>query len=342
MAFEPHPWFIGLEGVEHSAEVARMLAWGATNGATGIIKPTDLQVRAQTVPGPSVRIMPGGFVAESTYAGAAQQSYIERAPTATDLEVPPTGSSGARTRYVVGAILDPDYPGGGTAPSVPNDGAYSEPRLVTSLNQAYPLVPLARINQPANTSAITNAMITDLRELANPKRESVLHARPRLSGDSWPSFSRTTVDGGEIFPGSTIQGNGIINLPVPSWANRMIIQAHWLGVRYAANTNPVGQMWIEYGDEYRPWTWSGKKQYEYGTQHFNFDSPGANNNTMRTNWMVHDAVPVPAKFRGKDITFAFKAGYNHRDHFGSVTLDGLSGVSIEVTFAQVALDVDTI
>ena len=73
MAFEPHPWFIGLEGVEHSAEVARMLAWSATNGASGIITPKDLKVVAQSVPSDSVVIRPGGFVVESKFSGASQQ-----------------------------------------------------------------------------------------------------------------------------------------------------------------------------------------------------------------------------------------------------------------------------
>lgn len=343
MAFEPHPWFIGLDGVEHSAEVARMLAWGATSGASGIIKPTDLRVRAQTVPGPSVRIMPGGFVVESTYSGASQQSYIERAPTATDVDIPATGSSGGATRYVVGAILDAQYPGGGTAPAVPNDGIYAAPRVVSSLNQAYPLVPLARINQPANTSTITNAMITDLREVANPRRYEVMFGRPRIvaDGSAGTTLSVKTSSGGEYFPG----GDGSPNqfqVDVPPWATRVMIDADWMSVRYAAGENSWGQYWVEWGDEYRNRTWPGNQQFEYTTQRFQFDSPGASNNTMRTNWRLMDALPVPSKLRGKTVTFAFKAGRADSAPSREVSMDSLSGLGMKLTFVEVAIDYDTV
>ena len=341
MAFEPHPWFIGLEGVEHSAEVARNLAWVATSGASGIVKPTDLRVKAQSVPDGSVRIGPGGFVVESKYSGASQQSYVERVPTSTDLEVPATGSSGGATRYVVAQIMDPDYPGGGTIPPVPNDGVFARPYLVSSLSSSRTEIVLAKIVQPANTAAITNAMITDLREIANPRRKQLQYARPRVSADSDTKLYQLASDGGEYFPG----GNGSPNtfsLDVPSYATRMIIRADWMAVRYQGSSNPYGSYWVEFGDEYKPRTWPGNRQWEFSTQRFAFNSPGTSNDVMRTNWILADAVYIPAKLRGKSCTFAFKAGLDSTAGRGDVSCDAVSGLSMEVTFSEAPIDADTL
>lgn len=335
MAFEPHPWFIGLEGVEHSAEVARTLAWAATNGASGIITPTDLEVTAETVPSGSVRIAPGGFVVASKYATANQQSYIERNPEMTSLEVPATGSSGGATRYVVARVTDPDYPGGGTVPAVPNDGVYAAPYLVSSLSSTRTEIVLAKITQPANTAAITNAMITDMRSMANPKVETRIFARPRVTDDNssqnWlnEAFSQS---GGELFPG----GNGYFNRVstiVPEWATTMIVEADWLAVRYSGGQNVYGQYWVEYGDEYKANGWPGNHDYEYKTQSFQFDSPAAGN-TGRVNWRLMDTRWIDWTFRGKEITFCFKAGYYDGSEKSGVSMDAQSGQGLKITFYQ--------
>lgn len=332
MAFEPHPWFIGLEGVEHSAEVARMLAWAATSGASGIIEPGDLKVRAQTVPSDSVRIAPGGFVVESKYSGARQQSYIERAPTETVLEVPATGSSGGATRYVVARVTDPDYPGGGTIPAVPNDATYAAPYLVSSLSSTRTEVVLAKIVQPANTAAITNTMITDMRTVANPRRETVTLGRPSVRADAGPEMDLATreADGGEYFPGGAGYFN-VFKVDVPKWATQIKIRPEWFSVRYQSGQNVWGTYWMEFGDEYRDHTWPGKQQYEFSTQRFQFDSPGGS--TMRTDWSLIDTKTIPAKLRGKTVDFVFKAALNSGSDLG-VSMDIRSGLGCDLTFIQ--------
>ncbi len=321
MAFEPHPWFIGLEGVEHSAEVARMLAWSATNGASGIITPKDLRVVAQSVPSDSVVIRPGGFVVESKFSGASQQSYVERAPTSTTLEVPATGSSGGATRYVVARITDPDYPGGGTIPPVPNDGAYSAPYLVSSLSSSRTEIPLARIDQPANTSAITNAMITDMREMANPRVKIVNRARPSVTSDTGMALNSTT---GEYFPGDGDATGARQMIDVPKWATRMVIDASWLSVRYAANSNCYGKFWIGYGGT----------PNQYKTQDFYFNSPGRSVDGVRANWLLSDYRYVPSEVRGSNCYFSFMAMREPASPSGKTSMDAVSGLSLKVTFLE--------
>ncbi|WP_151724016.1 hypothetical protein [Arthrobacter luteolus] len=168
MALDSVPWFIGAEGADHSPAVARMLAYAATNGATGVTSPGDLKVTALPTPGAFVRIAPGGAAILNRYPGAPNQSYTARNATATDVEVTATGSSGGATKYLILRVDDPEF--GGAAPANPAAGPYIRPVWVTSItNLAYPFVLLSKLVQPANTATITNAMLTDPRQLANPQ-----------------------------------------------------------------------------------------------------------------------------------------------------------------------------
>lgn len=324
MAFEPHPWFIGLEGVEHSAEVARTLAWAATNGATGVIRPNDLKVRAQTVPDGSVRIAPGGFVVESKYAGADQQSYIERVPTETSVEVPATGSSGGATRYVVARVNDPDYPGGGAIPPVPNDATYAAPYVVSSLSSTRTEVVLAKITQPANTAAITNSMITDMRVVANPRTWVVDRSDPLELADVETLTSTST---GERFP----NGGGMQLIDIPKDATRCIVEAEWLQINEPGG-EAYGKCWIEWG----PLVSGSTTEREYSTQKFMWNTPGSGGSS-RNIWKVSQEMWVPAAVRGTEQIFSMRAVLDYASSSAArPKMDQWSGITFKVTFQEMA------
>ena len=289
-----------------------------------------------------MRVSPGGAAIESTYAGASQQSYTIRNDASTTVSVPANTGTGTITRYVVVRVTDPQY--AGSAPPNPVVGPYVSFQVVSSQSSTHPQLVLARLRIPPNTSTITSSMITDMRELLAPRRTEVVHARPRVLADSSAGVNLTVLRsaGGEYFPG----GNGSPNqfqVDIPAWATRMVIDASWMGVRYASSTNAYGRYWVEFGDEYRDRTWPGNQQWEFATQDFQFDSPGASNNTMRANWILMDAVPVPSKLRGKEATFVFKAGRGASSAGGSaVSMDALSGLGMRITFAEEAIDYDTV
>lgn len=341
MALDPVPWFIG-GAAEHSAEAARNIAWNATQGRTGVANPSSLKVSQLSTAGGGVRVSPGGGAIESTYAGASQQTYTVRNDASETVSVPANTGSSTITRYVVVRVTDPQY--AGSAPPNPVVGPYVSFQVVSSQSSTHPQLVLARLRIPPNTSTITSSMITDMRELLAPRRTEVVHARPRVLADSSAGVNLTALrsSGGEYFPG----GNGSPNrfeVDVPAWATRMVIDASWMGVRYAGSTNAWGMYWVEFGDEYRDRTWPGNKQFEFTTQDFQFDSPGASNNTMRTNWILMDAVPVPSKLRGKEASFVFKAGRAAGSAGGSaVSMDALSGLGMRITFAEEAIDYDTV
>ena len=340
MALDPVPWFIG-GAAEHSAEAARNIAWNATQGRTGVATPDSLKVSQLATAGGGVRVSPGGGAIESTYAGASQQSYTVRNDASETVSVPANTGSSTITRYVVVRVSDPQY--AGSAPSNPVVGPYTSFQVVSSLSSTHPQLVLARLRIPPNTSTITSSMIRDDRTLLSPRRQEVVFGRPRVTADgsAGTTLSVTVGNGGEYFPG----GNGSPNqfqVFIPEWANRLMIDASWMAVRYASGTNSWGQYWVEFGDEYRDRTWPGNQQWEFATQKFQYDSPGSSNNTMRTNWQLMDALPVPAKLKGKSVTFAFKAGRAASAPSRDVSMDSLSGLGMRLTFAEEQLSVHAI
>lgn len=339
MALDPVPWFVGA-GARHSAASARNLAWNATGGKTGISTPTSLEVRATSTASNSVQIMPGGAVVESIYQGALQQSYTIRNASATTVAIPANTGSSTRTYYVTAEVNDPTY-AGSNPPSV-EEGPYNFFRARTSRQSVHPEVLLAAVRVRPN-STILSSDITDLRELANPRREEYVFGRPRVTADggSQQYLKAKTSNGGEYFPGGAGSPN-IFTLTVPTWATRVMVDASWMAVGYAGNTNPYGHYWVEFGDEYRDRTWPGNKQYEFTTQQFFFNSPGTSTNAMRTNWLLMDALPVAKKLRGKtNVNFAFKAGYSANSGEG-VSMDAGGGLGCRITFVESPESVDIV
>lgn len=339
MALDPVPWFIG-GAAEHSAEAARNIAWNATQGRTGVATPESLIVSALPTAGGGVRVSPGGAALESPYAGASQQSYTIRNDASETVSVAGNSGSSTVTRRVAAVVTDPQY--AGSAPADPVNGPYTY-FTANSSWPTHPHVKLATIRVPPSTSVITNSMIRDERTLLNPRRQEIVFGRPRVMADSsaGSTLSSTYQNGGEYFPGGGGSPNQFQVL-IPEWANRLMIDASWMAVRYQSGTNSWGRYWVEFGDEYRASTWPGKQQFEFATQHFQYDSPGSSNNTMRTNWQLMDAMPVPAKLKGKSVTFAFKAGRSESAPSRDVMMDASSGLGMRLTFAEEQLSYDAI
>lgn len=232
MALDTVPWFIG-GGAEHSPAVARMLAYSATNGANGVNTGVDLKVTALPTPGAAVRIMPGGASLVNRYPGGGQQSYTLRNATATDVPVPATGSASGSNRYVIIRIDDPEY--GGAVPANVKTGPYVRALLVDSItNLAYPFIALARITQPANTATITQAMIADLRKVANPRRESFTRMGIPTAGKTMASSS------GAVFPDYRA------SVEVPEWANEVSLVAMISGMAVTGGAT-YGEMAVTLG-----------------------------------------------------------------------------------------------
>lgn len=337
MPLRPVPWAIG-NGAENSVELARAIANIGSSGATGVVEPTDFAVSALPTPGAAVRAISGTGVIKSTYPGVFGQSYGVQEQSHEDVPVAATGSSSGAKKYVYVIIQDTQY--AGPAPESVESGPYNFYEVSTTLPQFQPYMLLAEINQPKSTATITNEMITDRRELAMPRRETYMLGRPLTAMDTNPNLGWTVDAGGEYFPG----GNGSFSqfeIDVPEWATVVLFDSAWMSVKYASGNNPHGEYWLEFGDEYKPHTWPGNRQLEYGTQKFAFDSPGSSNNNMRTDWRLMSSNTIPKKLRGKRITIAFKAGRNDSFAASAVSMDKRSGLGMHLTFVQTPLDPKT-
>lgn len=344
MPLRPVPWAIG-NGAENSVELARAGIYSATSGATGITEPGDFIVKAMPTPGAAVRVYKGGGVIKSTYPGVFGQSYAVQEQSYTDFPVTATGSSGGATKYVYVLIKDAQY-SGQNPPSV-EDGPYNDYAVTTTLPANVPYLLLAKIVQPASTATITGAMITDMRTIANPRKDHSIFARPRIREDDGTQMSLkgrylngSKTYWGELFPG----GLGVPNqatFHIPEWATIMVLDARWLGIRVNGGQNSWGRYWIEYGDEGRDHGWDQGRQYEFATQQFGFDTVGTGSR-YTTEWSLMDVVAVPKKLRGKDVTFAFKAGLHPDASTDGIFMDANGGLAIRADYAQQREDPDTI
>lgn len=329
MALQNIPWAIG-GGAENEVEGARLALYAATNGGRGIMAPRDLRVTALPTPGGAVRIHSGAGVTPNDYLGpgGAGQSYAVRETSSTDFPVPATGSSGGAVRYLIIRIKDEQYEG--PKPANPATGPRNFYEWVGALPTTVPYVPLKKLNQPANTATITNAMLTDIREMANPRILVVNRSRASVASDQGMALNSKT-SAGEWFPGDGTPTGARQQIFCPAWATAMVVEPAWYQVRYSA-ANVWGRYWINYGPSSAEGNYSGQP-FPYNTQEFAFDA--AEGNIQRQPWLMSDYRTISSSMRGQMMTFAFRARrHDSSTATGVVRMDGLSGLSLKVTFLE--------
>src|SRR5690606_29869039 len=201
-----------VQGGQASATVARALTFAVSGGryGGGIAEAEHLRVVANGTS--NVTVEAGAAIIPSRYSGdGVYSSYAVVNDGPIPLAVPATPSGSGATRYVIARIDDPNF--GGTEPPNRATAAFSKVDLVGSITGLpYPFIALAKITQPASTSAITQAMITDLRKVANPRRmrdtyDKVVTGTQDLTSASfvdWPSA-------------------GNLSLEIPEWATKAIV-----------------------------------------------------------------------------------------------------------------------
>lgn len=251
MTLQTTPWLIG-GGAVHDPSIARTLSFAATSGTSGIVQPPDLRVSALATPSGVVRIAGGTAVILGDYPSQTTQSYIARNDGVEDVAIPATSNS-SRSDLVILRIDDPEF--SGTTPAdvttyeyarferVPNVGANAES---AEAYVDYPHITLARIDIPALTGAITNAMVTDLRKMANPRRARRLYTHSGTPGSSETLTSTDNVNG-QTFPA----GMSGATVAIPSWARSAVIRYDLANIVGPASggANFVGWAWLMLGTQ---------------------------------------------------------------------------------------------
>lgn len=229
MALFPAP--ILTNGATHSAQQFRMLVRDLANGAEGITQGDDLKVTQRSTPGGGVLVGDGSGVVKGRFA-AFQGHYAACNIGSVDVPISATGSGAGRSDMVILRVEDPQYEG--TINPATGQVAYFQiisgvSSSATAIPDGRTGIPLARIDIPASTSTITEAMITDLRKCANPRRSRTLVTQSPASISTGIGSSLTY----SYF--STAAG---WNITIPDWATKAIVKVDISPVRY-----DLGNFW---------------------------------------------------------------------------------------------------
>jgi hypothetical protein len=250
MAFDPVPWFV--DGGDPTVDTLRTLAYAAGAGREGIINPTDFNTTALEFPGAGVVVAPGSGVVEVRTQGYGDQAYIVRAATPTQVDCTPNGPAGARSDLVVIRVEDPQVDANWPIPEDPLTGPYTFLRMVedvppgtTRLQDVRPTdsgFAVARIDWLPNASSVTQAMITDLRPISQPRTE-------RLTvylGGVWSTVDNVgeITDEWETFPLGAVWP-----VPVPTWATHAQVDAEWVQLTKADTVLASGNVRVSLGDQ---------------------------------------------------------------------------------------------
>ncbi|MGW7579723.1 hypothetical protein ACWGKU_04985 [Kitasatospora sp. NPDC054768] len=213
----------------HPARALRMMIRDLSRGSQGVTEGGDLRVRSTPTPGPGVRVGTGSAIVRGATWG--QGSYTQYNSGDHLVPIAPTGATG-RTDLLVLRVEDPEYEGS-RDPATDDIGYLHVIPGVSATTSAPPpgmtAIPLARITQPPNCATVTDAMITDLRQVANPRRER----RVRTIG----GFADSSIP-----PAATWQdwpaGIGAkVTVDVPYWATGAIVVTSLHGLRVAGSVN---------------------------------------------------------------------------------------------------------
>lgn len=206
-----HPTPIATTGATHTAQQFRMMIKDLARGNQGVTTGLDLKVSALATPGAGVQIGNGS----ATIAGMVSpvQGHYNAYNIGVD-SVPISATGGtARSDMVILRVEDPEYEGTRTLDTDPTVFWQVIPNVsssATTVPAGYSAIPLARIDIPASTATITNAMITDLRKVTNPRRERILE--PYYAQNPLVEISGTS-ETWRTFPNLTMK-----NLAIPAWA----------------------------------------------------------------------------------------------------------------------------
>ena len=308
MALFPQP--ILTNGATHSAQQFRMLVRDLARGAEGVTEGDDLKVTQRVTPGAGVLVGDGSGVIQGR-VNAFQGHYAACNIGAVDVPISATGAS-ARSDMIILRVEDPAYEGS-LNPAIDQITYFQVISNVSSSATAIPDgrtgIPLARIDIPASTSTITDAMITDLRKVANPRRERTLLTQS-------PTALSTDIGGtsGTFTNFSTAAGWSVA---IPSWATKAVLSL------------AVGQI------RYNTAAYFGAIRATFGssltTQSVALDDNQTS--TRRGTIVFGDTLTIPASYRGTTQTLRYQAtGYS--PNAGKVGVDASTTLVADIEFLE--------
>lgn len=292
-----------VDGGRVPAAMARRVTYAVSSGANGVVTVGDLKVNQTPTPSAAVRVERGGALCKQRTTGASEyETYAIAQDSFTNVSIP-ASTTAARTHYIIARVDDWHFTGG-TAPADPLNALYwSLVRVTTITGITQPHVVLAKIVVPANTSVVTDAMITDMREVALPRRDRM--TRLVYVTQVLNLTSSSFID----FP-----GEGKITVDVPPWAGHAIVRADLLETLHTGSANTDGRMTLMLGNVA---AYTGERRFDvvYG------------GNTSRQDHTVISEFKIPDSYRGTPRSLVLRArrlggeGYLRADTYTQVAYD---------------------
>ncbi|CAM5468602.1 hypothetical protein [Streptomyces aurantiogriseus] len=295
-------------GGTHAARAFRMMVRDLARGSQGVTEGDDLKVRQLTTPGAGVRVVDGSAVIRGAAWG--QGSYTQYNVGDATVPVAPTGAS-ARSDLVCLRVEDPEYEGT-RDPETDEIGYFHVVSNVSATATTVPsgmtAVPLARVDIPANTSVITDSMIKDLRQIANPRRERTLYT-------AYPgSLSQLTAQNGQWYNWPTAAR---WKVPVPTWAVTVKLVVTLAGLRLS-RADVFANMQTVLGTT-------------YGQAVAIDDDQGAN--TRRNTVVLADTISVSAALRGTTQDLYVRTQPS-KSESGDLGVDAATSLIADVEFTE--------
>lgn len=323
MGWDSVPWFVE-GGAQHSANIARKLAFAATGGQQGIIAPTDLEVRETAVPGTNIRVYPGLCAIKNNSSGAKNEMYLGSMISEDVVAIAATGGGGPRSDMICARVENP-FPSGEPWADPPDlvNGPYIRTVVISNVGNTAvvppggsgnALIPLARIDIPASTGTIIQSYIKDLRKMS-----AVLGRSDRLMLPVPGQHSLLTSQNTYItWPNPPMAGKTV---EVPEWATKCFINGVVAVVNIQAGGNARGDLRAGLGS-----LRTAATMYDYDTT--GITGPD------RQNLLFGGALDVPASMRGTTQTILSEArGYTVASgNTSPIFAELYSTVSIQVEF----------
>ena len=244
MTFSNSVWMV--DGNQVTGVFARLMQQSTWANNQRVMNIGDMYVSANTTPNSGINIAAGSCVVNGIEV-ANQGSYFgENVGTDTSLTISSTGTS-ARSDMIVARAEDWTF--SGSPWTKPNNSQVVFPRVISNVGSgviaapasAGSCVPLARIDIPANTSAITQGMITDLRYMVQPRTQPYAWM---LDGNA---NGGGTVGNGTAGSFTTFPASGVVAVQIPIWAVAIRLSASWGNVMYSVKgTSGVGNAGIQF------------------------------------------------------------------------------------------------
>ena len=251
-----------------------------------------------------------------------------------EVQTTPTGSGAGRSDLVIIRVENP-YESGETWPIPSNvaQGPYVYTRIiegvpgntfnVKGLNLGYSAIAIARIDIPASTSTITQAMIKDLRSIAKPGGERLDENTPGNPGGSVgvPGASGQTPlnasDNTAMVNWPALAGN--LKIPVPANATNMNYTVTYHNLINNVDTI-LGQFQLGTVDGFlnSPLGKFVASTFNIGTQ-------------KRVTQQVKGSMAIPAALRGKTVSFKLLAKSTTVGN-GRLDIDDLTYFTVDYDF----------